>query len=82
MSCELQGKNEQADDNYKLQTTNGNIETHPFQPFIPKGIKYLRSKSVYQKHSELEETGTQQTSATNKLKKFTYKCNQIVMVWF
>src|ERR1035437_1452701 len=27
--------------NYKLQTTNGNIETHPFQPFIPKGIKYL-----------------------------------------
>lgn len=26
---------------HNLQTTNNLIETHPFQPFIPKGIKYL-----------------------------------------
>ena len=28
-------------DSYREQTTNSFIETHPFQPFTPKGIKYL-----------------------------------------
>ena len=27
--------------NYQLPTTNSSIETHPFQPYIPKGAKYL-----------------------------------------
>ena len=28
-------------DSYREQITNSVIETHPFKPFIPKGIKYL-----------------------------------------
>lgn len=87
MSCELQGKNEQADDNYKLQTTNGNIETHPFLPFIPKGIKYLSLLNTI--ILQLEETGL--VAAKNKPHKLTGNYNGFkechiqpdwLLVWF